>query len=196
MVGNLAALAAGTATALAREVRWPVVGTALAGLALAVALGKSATVAAVLLGQAATAVLLGQAATAVLLGQAATAVLLGQAATAVLLVVIVRRATEPSGAAPGRPAGLGAVAAAWNGGMGLFVLLVFAYYAAYDVVLPGGNGALPALAPALLGLAAVLAMRGPRERRGAGLGPTTGVCDRPRRPSWSEPGWRCCWRRC
>ena len=169
MVGNLAALAAGTATALAREVRWPVVGTALAGLALAVALGKSATVA---------------------------AVLLGQAATAVLLVVIVRRATEPSGAAPGRPAGLGAVAAAWNGGMGLFVLLVFAYYAAYDVVLPGGNGALPALAPALLGLAAVLAMRGPRERRGAGLGPTTGVCDRPRRPSWSEPGWRCCWRRC
>jgi hypothetical protein len=187
MVGNLAALAAGTATALAREVRWPVVGTALAGLALAVALGKSATVAAGLLGQAAT---------AVLLGQAATAVLLGQAATAVLLVVIVRRATEPSGAAPGRPAGLGAVAAAWNGGMGLFVLLVFAYYAAYDVVLPGGNGALPALAPALLGLAAVLAMRGPRERRGAGLGPTTGVCDRPRRPSWSEPGWRCCWRRC
>ena len=40
MVGNLAALAAGTAAALAREVRWPVVGTALAGLAVAVALGE------------------------------------------------------------------------------------------------------------------------------------------------------------
>ena len=131
MVGNLAALAAGTATALARAVRWPVAGTALAGLAVAVALGETATVA---------------------------AGLLGQAATAVLLVVIVRRATEPAGEAPGRPAGLGAVAAAWTAGMGLFVLLVFAYYAAYDVVLPAGNGLLPALAAALVGLAAVLAM--------------------------------------
>jgi endonuclease/exonuclease/phosphatase family metal-dependent hydrolase len=146
MVGNLAALAAGTATALAREVRWPVVGTALAGLAVAVALGETATVA---------------------------AGILGQAATAVLLVVIVCRATEPAGEAPGRPAGLGAVAAAWTVGMGLFLLLVFAYYAVYDVVLPAGNGLLPALAAALVGLAAVLAMRGPRERRGAYLRPTT-----------------------
>jgi endonuclease/exonuclease/phosphatase family metal-dependent hydrolase len=136
MVGNLAALAAGTATALALEVRWPVAGTALAGLAAAVALGETATVA---------------------------AGVLGQAATAVLLVVIVRRATEPAegpgmsppaGEAPGRPAGLGVVAAAWTAGMGLFVLLVFAYYAAYDVVLPAGNGLLPALAAALFGLAA------------------------------------------
>jgi endonuclease/exonuclease/phosphatase family metal-dependent hydrolase len=136
MVGNLAALAAGTATALAREVRWPVAGTALAGLAAAVALGETATVA---------------------------AGVLGQAATAVLLVVIVRRATEPAegpgmspppGEAPGRPAGLGVVVAAWTAGMGLFVLLVFAYYAAYDVVLPAGNGLLPALAAALFGLAA------------------------------------------
>ena len=56
--------------------------------------------------------------------------------------MIVRRATEPAGETPGRPAGLGAVAAAWTAGMGLFVLLVFAYYAAYDVVLPAGNGLL------------------------------------------------------
>jgi endonuclease/exonuclease/phosphatase family metal-dependent hydrolase len=146
MVGNLAALAAGAATALAREVRWPVAGTALAGLAVAVALGETATVA---------------------------AGLLGQAATAVLLVLIVRRATGPAGAAPGRPAGLGAVAAAWTAGMGLFVLLVFAYYAAYDVVLPAGNGMLPALAAALFGSAAVLAMRGAAIRRGVGLRATT-----------------------
>jgi endonuclease/exonuclease/phosphatase family metal-dependent hydrolase len=152
MVGNLAALAAGTATALAREVRWPVAGAALAGLAVAVALGETAT---------------------------AAVGLLGQAATAVLLVIIVRRATQPPGGldmrppdpqpAPGRSAGLGAVAAAWTAGMGLFVLLVFAYYAAYDVVLPAGNGPLPALAAALVGLAAVLAMRGggPREQAAA-----------------------------
>jgi endonuclease/exonuclease/phosphatase family metal-dependent hydrolase len=124
MVGNLAALAAGTATALAREVGRPVAGTALAGLAVAVALGETATVA---------------------------DGVLGQVATAVLLVVIVRRATEPE--APGRRAGLGAVAAAWNAGMGLFVLLMFGYYAAYDVVLPAGNGLLPALAALLVGLA-------------------------------------------
>ena len=44
--------------------------------------------------------------------------------------------------------------------MGQFVLLVFAYYAAYDVVLPAGNGWLPALAAVLLGLAAAGSMRG------------------------------------
>jgi endonuclease/exonuclease/phosphatase family metal-dependent hydrolase len=146
MVGNLAALAAGTATALAREVRWPVAGTALAGLAVAVGLGETAT---------------------------AAAGVLGQAATAVLLVIIVRRATEP---APGRAAGLGAVAAAWAAGMGLFVLLVFAYYAAYDVVLPAGNGPLPALAAALAGLAAVLAMGGGGLRDQAAAA----------RPSWRD----------
>jgi endonuclease/exonuclease/phosphatase family metal-dependent hydrolase len=146
MVGNLAALAAGTATALAREVRWPVAGTALAGLAVAVGLGETAT---------------------------AAAGVLGQAATAVLLVIIVRRATEP---APGRAAGLGAVAAAWAAGMGLFVLLVFAYYAAYDVALPAGNGLLPALAAALAGLAAVLAMGGGGLRDQAAAA----------RPSWRD----------
>jgi endonuclease/exonuclease/phosphatase family metal-dependent hydrolase len=130
MVANLAALAAGAATALAREVRWPVAGTALAGLAVAVALAREATLA---------------------------GCVLGQAATAVLLVLIVRRATDPG---TGEAVRLGPVATAWAGGMGLFVLLVFAYYAAYDVVLPFGNGALPALASGLVGLAAAVAMRG------------------------------------
>jgi endonuclease/exonuclease/phosphatase family metal-dependent hydrolase len=147
MVGNLAALAAGTATALAGEVRWPVVGTALAGLAMAVALGETATVA---------------------------AGLLGQAATAVLLVVIVRRATEPGGTA-----GLGAVAAAWAAGMGLFMLLVFGYYATYDMVLPVGNGLLPPLAAALVGLAAAGATfagpaAGSAPRRGSVADPEAG----------------------
>jgi len=149
MAANLAGLAAGTATALAGEARWPAVGTALAGLAVAVALGQEGTVA---------------------------ACVLGQAAGAVLLVTIVRRATGP-GQERGRPgaAGLGAVAAAWTAGIGLFVLLVLVYYAAYDVVLPAGNGYLPALAATLLGLAAALAMRGrPRGR------PTA------RRPAWRD----------
>jgi endonuclease/exonuclease/phosphatase family metal-dependent hydrolase len=136
MVANLAALAAGTAASLAREVRWPVLGTALAGLAVAVALVGRAT---------------------------AAATVLGQASAAVLVVAIVRGATGPAGAAAGArggAGGLGALAAAWTAGMGLFVLLVFAYYAAYDVVLPAGNGWLPALAAVLLGLAAVGSMRG------------------------------------
>ena len=147
MAANLAALAAGTATSLAAEVRWPAVGTALAGLAVAVALGQERTVA---------------------------ACVLGQAAAAVLLVAIVRRATE-AGEGRGRPgaAGLGAVTAAWTSGMGLLVVLVLVYYAAYDVVLPGGNGYLPALAATLLGLAGALAMRDKREQRGVGLRPTT-----------------------
>jgi endonuclease/exonuclease/phosphatase family metal-dependent hydrolase len=147
MTANLAALAAGTAATLAGEVRWPAVGTALAGLAVAVALAQEGTVA---------------------------ACVLGQAAAAVLLVTVVRRATGPGEERGRRPvaAGLGAVAAAWTTGMGLFVLLVLGYYAAYDVVLPGGNGYLPALAATLLGLAAVLAMRGTEERRGVGRRPT------------------------
>jgi len=130
MLANLAALAAGAATALAREVRWPVAGTALAGLAVAVALAQSATLA---------------------------ACVLAQAATAVLVVLIVRRATDPG---TGEAVRLGPVAAAWAGGMSLFVLLVFAYYAAYDVVLPFGNRLLPALAALLLAAAAIVAMGG------------------------------------
>jgi endonuclease/exonuclease/phosphatase family metal-dependent hydrolase len=129
MAGNLAALAAGTAAALARETGWPVAGTALAGLAVAVALRSEA---------------------------APAAGVLGQAATAVLLVVIVRRS--------GGVAGLGPTAAAWTAGLGLFMLLVFAYYAAYDLVLPVGNGPLPALAAVLVGLAAAGAMRFGRDQ--------------------------------
>jgi hypothetical protein len=168
MVGNLAALAAGTAAAQAREVRWPVAATALAGLAVAVA---------VAVGEAAP----------------AAASVLGQAATAVLLVAIVRRATEPPGGAPpGSGAGLGALVAAWTAGMGLFVLLVLAYYAVYDVVLPVGNGPVPALAAALVGLAAVLAMGGSagRERLGAGPRPATGASGgRWRRSGWASRCW-------
>jgi endonuclease/exonuclease/phosphatase family metal-dependent hydrolase len=129
MVGNLAALAAGTAAALARETRWPVVGTAIGGLAVAVALASETT---------------------------AAAGILGQAAAAVLLVVLVRR----SGAA-GR---LGPASAAWTAGMGLFTLLVFAYYAAYNIVLPVGNETFLALAAALVALAAAGAMRSGRDQ--------------------------------
>jgi endonuclease/exonuclease/phosphatase family metal-dependent hydrolase len=129
MVANLAA---GAVTALAREVRWPVVGMAVAMLAVAVALAQEATLA---------------------------ACVLGQAATAVLLVLIVRRATDPG---TGEAARLGPVTTAWAGGMALFVLLVFAYYAAYDVVLPFGNEVLPALAALLLAAAAIVAMGAPR----------------------------------
>jgi endonuclease/exonuclease/phosphatase family metal-dependent hydrolase len=129
MVGNLAALAAGTAAALARETRWPVVGTAIGGLAVAVALASQAT---------------------------AAAEVLGQAAVAVLLVVLVRR----SGAG-GR---LGPTAVAWTAGMGLFMVLVFAYYAVYDRVLPVGNEPLPALAAGLVALAAAGAMRPGRDQ--------------------------------
>jgi endonuclease/exonuclease/phosphatase family metal-dependent hydrolase len=133
MVANLAALAVGTAVALAGEARTLVVGTALAGLAVAAALAEEAAVA---------------------------AGLLGQAASAVLMVVIVRRATE-AGSEPGGDAaggdGLGRVAAAWTAGMGLFILLVFGYYAAYDIVLPVGNRVLLFLAAGLLGLAAAIA---------------------------------------
>jgi endonuclease/exonuclease/phosphatase family metal-dependent hydrolase len=146
----LANLAAGAAAALAREVRWPVAGAALAGLAVAVALAQAATLA---------------------------ACVVGQAATAVLLVLIVRRATDPG---TGGAVRLGPVAAAWAGGMGLFVLLVFAYYAAYDVVLPFDNGALPALAAVLLAAAAVVAMGG------AGLpGRDPGAIETRRRPPGS-----------
>jgi endonuclease/exonuclease/phosphatase family metal-dependent hydrolase len=133
MVANLGALAAGTAAALARETRWPVVATAVGGLAVAVALGEQATLA---------------------------AGVLGQAATAVLLVVVVRRS--------GGAAGLGPTVVAWTAGMGLFVLLVFAYYAAYDMVLPAGNGLLPVLAAVLVGLAAAGAMRYGRDQGGQG----------------------------
>jgi endonuclease/exonuclease/phosphatase family metal-dependent hydrolase len=146
MVANLGALAAGTAAGVAPQVRWPVTGGAIAGLAVAVALGWDA---------------------------AAAAGIVGQAAAAVLLVVIVRRATEPGAEGRGRPGagGIGRVAAGWATGMVLFVVLVFAYYAAYDVVLPVGNGLFPVLAAVLLGLAGAAATAGGRPgARAAGRG--------------------------
>jgi endonuclease/exonuclease/phosphatase family metal-dependent hydrolase len=89
------------------------------------------------------------------------------------VVAVFLCATVPAGTTAGDrggAAGLGVLAAAWTAGMGLFVLLVFAYYAAYDVVLPAGNGWLPALAAVLLGLAAAGSMwgRGGRADRAAG----------------------------
>jgi endonuclease/exonuclease/phosphatase family metal-dependent hydrolase len=89
----------------------------------------------------------------------------------VLVMAIVRRA---SGAAEG-PGGLGRAAAAWTAGMGLFVLLVLAYYAVYDVVLPVGNEPLPAVAAALVGLAGAMADWGGRSRERRSGPPPAGV---------------------
>jgi endonuclease/exonuclease/phosphatase family metal-dependent hydrolase len=103
------------------------------------------------------AALVGLAVAAALGQRAATAAcLLGQVAAAILLVAITGRAAEPT------QGGLGAVAAAWTAGMGLFVLLMFAYYAAYDMVLPLDNRVLSPLAAALLGLAGIGARLGGR----------------------------------
>ena len=70
-------------------------------------------------------------------------------------------------------ASAGPTVAVWTAGMGLFVLLVFAYYAAYDMVLPAGNGLLLVLAAVLVGLAAAGAMRFGRDqgRQGRDLVP-------------------------
>jgi endonuclease/exonuclease/phosphatase family metal-dependent hydrolase len=139
----------GTAVALAGEARTAVVVAALAGLGASIVLAEDAAVA---------------------------AGLLGQAAAAVLLVVIVGRATAPAlGGGPGQGGrdGLVRVAAAWTAGMGLCILLVFGYYAAYDMVLPAGNGPLLYLAGALLGLAAAAArwVGGERTLSAKGRGP-------------------------
>ena len=130
MVADLAALAVATAVSITGEARTLVVVTALAGLGASVLLAEEAAVA---------------------------AGLLGQAGAAVLVVVIVRRATEPAPGDPAGPDGLARVAAAWTAGMGLFILLVFGYYAAYDMVLPADNRVLLFLAAGLLGLAAAIA---------------------------------------
>jgi hypothetical protein len=113
---------------------------------------------------------------AVTLGQEATVAAWPrtQAATAVLLMAIVRRATGPG---KGGTAGLGALTAAWTAGMGLFVLLAFAYHAAYDLVLPLGNGPLPAVAAVLVGLAAAGAVRGGRDQGGHPAGGRPGRRD-------------------
>jgi len=126
MLANLVAVAAGAAAAHLGRLGWPVVGTSVVGLAVAVGLGEPAAVA---------------------------ACFLGQSATAVLLVTITRPATEPAEDGEARNGGLGGVAVAWTAGMGLFMVLVIAYYAAYDRVLPFDNSVVPVLAAALLGLA-------------------------------------------
>jgi endonuclease/exonuclease/phosphatase family metal-dependent hydrolase len=127
MLANLAGLAAGVATAGAPGGRagWRVVATASVGLVVAALLAERATVA---------------------------ACFLGQASAATVLVAVVRRAT-PSARAPGRS--LAAVSVAWALGMLLFVLLVFLYYAAYDVRLPFGNELLLPAAAAMVALAGI-----------------------------------------
>ena len=116
---------------------------------------------------------------AVLLGERATvaACLLGQAAAATLLVAILGRAARPG-------PGLAAVSAAWNLGMLVFVLLVFLYYAAYDVRLPFGNQVLPPVAAGLLALAGIGAARpAPDPGLDADLARWDGRAD-PDRPGW------------
>jgi MFS family permease len=127
MLANLAGLAAGVAAAGARGDRagWRVVATASVGLVVAALLAERATVA---------------------------ACFLGQASAATVLVAVVRRAT-PSSRAAGRS--LAAVSAAWALGMLLFVLLVFLYYAAYDMRLPFGNWLVLPVAAAMVALAGI-----------------------------------------
>jgi endonuclease/exonuclease/phosphatase family metal-dependent hydrolase len=90
---------------------------------------------------------------------------LGQAAAATLLVVLTRRATEPDREGPAHP-GSGRTTFSFILGMLLFVLLVFGYYAAYDVVLPFDNRVLLLIAAVLLGLAGLGAAQSGRSRRG------------------------------
>jgi endonuclease/exonuclease/phosphatase family metal-dependent hydrolase len=125
MLANLAGLVAGVAAAGAPggPAGWRVMVTAAVGLVVAALLGERATVA---------------------------ACFLGQAAAATVLVAVVRRAT-PEG--PEGSRSLAAVSAAWTLGMLLFLLLVFLYYASYDLRLPFGNGLLLPVSAAMVALA-------------------------------------------
>ena len=130
MLANLAGLAAGVAASSAPGGRegWRVTATAVVGLAVAVLLAERATVA---------------------------ACFLGQAAAATVLVAVVRRAT-PQGTGSERSGhDLAATSVAWTLGMLLFLLLVFLYYASYDIRLPFGNELLLPVAAALLALAGI-----------------------------------------
>jgi endonuclease/exonuclease/phosphatase family metal-dependent hydrolase len=155
MLANLAGLAAGLAAAGAPGGRagWRVVATAAVGLVVAALLAERATVA---------------------------ACFLGQAAAATVLVAVVRRAT-PSAGAPSRS--LAAVSVAWALGMLLFLLLVFLYYAAYDVRLPFGNELLLPAAAAMVALAGI----------GAGLAGPDADLARSDGAAASRPGWPPLW---
>jgi endonuclease/exonuclease/phosphatase family protein len=160
MLANLAALAAGVAATGAPGGRagWPATVTAVVGLAVAVLLGERATVA---------------------------ACFLGQAAAATVLVAVVRRAAG-AGGAEGSGRNLAATSVAWTLGMLLFLLLVFLYYASYDLRLPFGNKLLLPVAAALLALAGV----------GAGLagpGPAAGLARSNGGLAARRPGWLPLW---
>jgi len=158
MLANLVGLAAGVAAAGAPggPAGWRVMATAAVGLVVAALLSERATVA---------------------------ACFLGQAAAATVLVAVVRRATpeDPEGSRS-----LAAVAAAWTLGMLLFLLLVFLYYASYDLRLPFGNGLLLPVAAAMVALAGI----------GAGLArPAAGAADLARSDGGaaSGPDWLPVW---
>jgi endonuclease/exonuclease/phosphatase family metal-dependent hydrolase len=154
MLANLAGLAAGVAATGARGGRagWRVMATAAVGLVVAALLGERATVA---------------------------ACFLGQAAAATVLVAVVRRA--PAWRAE-EARSLLAVSVAWALGMLLFLLLVFFYYAAYDVRLPFGSEVLLPVAAAVVALAGIGA--GPAGPDLAGDPARSGDGAAARGPSW------------
>jgi endonuclease/exonuclease/phosphatase family metal-dependent hydrolase len=132
-------------------------------------------------------------AVAVLLGERATvaACFLGQAAAATLLVAVVRRGAGRS---------LAATSVAWALGMLLFLLLVFLYYAAYDLWLPFGNGLLLPAAAALLALAGIGAGLAGPDSPGHPLGvprtppsPAAGLAWSNGGPPARRPGWAPLW---
>ena len=99
--------------------------------------------------------------------------------------------------------------AAWTAGMGLFILLVFGYYAAYDMVVPADNRVFLWVAAGLLGLAAAAARwvggartlsatgRRPRAAGRVGAGPARVGRAIPGRAGLVPVGWGrcCCWPR-
>jgi endonuclease/exonuclease/phosphatase family metal-dependent hydrolase len=147
MLANLVALAVGgLLTAAPRRPGWVVTLAAIAAVAASVALQRRAGV---------------------------VALFCGQAGLAVLLVGIFRRACQPGarpvpgGTAPVRT-GPGRIGGSWALGMLLFGLLLFLYYAVYDVVLPFDNKVLFPVAAGLLAAAGATArLAGAREEAGS-----------------------------
>ena len=85
---------------------------------------------------------------------AAVLVLLGQASCAALVAVVVMGLGSPPG---GR--GLARTTVAHGTGMLLLAVLLFGYYAAYELALPFSNGWLPPVAGAMLGICALASSR-------------------------------------